>query len=115
MLGEKRFGFEMTWGFGNDRFAPATAIFYDGKCHKIGRVRLEKSAGLWRFVSEDGRLDLTLTPAAQHTAGTLVAGLIGHRSEQTYGNFNGYVILDDGKRLEVKDLFAFAEKVRNGW
>ena len=66
-LDGKLFGFELTWGFGDESNATETAIFYDGKCHKIGAVHLEKDpeddAGWmneWHFISEDGRLDLTM-------------------------------------------------------
>ena len=32
---------------------------------------------------------------------------------QVFGIMNGTAILDDGTKLEVKDLLCFAEKVRN--
>ena len=115
------FGFEMTWGFGDDSNATATALFYDGRCHKIGAVHLENDSEKenfskpWHFVSEDGRLDLTLTPECRVTDGIVFAGVMGHKSIQTYGYFNGYAVLDDGTRLKIKDMFAFAEKVHNAW
>ena len=34
---------------------------------------------------------------------------------QVFGKFSGSVILDDGSKLEIKDLLGFAEKVRNKW
>ena len=120
-LNKKRFGLELTWGFGDESRATETALFYDGRCHKIGAVHLTEDpekAGFrkpWHFVSEDGRLDLILTPHRFHRAGMVFAGLLGHKSNQVFGFFNGAVILDDGTRLEVRDMFAFAEKVHNRW
>jgi len=32
-----------------------------------------------------------------------------------FGLFNGVAVLDDGTRLQVKDLIGFAEKVANKW
>ena len=121
VLDGKRFGFELTWGFGDESAAAETALFYDGKCHKISAVHLEKDPEKngwmqpWHFLSDDGRLDLTLTPACKYKTGMVFAGLLGHRSNQVYGRFDGFVILDDGKRLEIRDLFGFAEKVCNRW
>ena len=117
----RRFGYELTWGFGDESNATETAVFYDGKCHKISAVHLEndpEKAGWmepWHFISDDGRLDLTLTPEHKERAGLIFAGILGFKSNQVYGCVNGFVILDDGTRLEIKDMFSFAEKVHNQW
>ncbi|RHV87522.1 DUF2804 family protein [Lachnospiraceae bacterium OF09-33XD] len=37
------------------------------------------------------------------------------KSNQVFGKFNGSVLLDDGTRIEVKEMPAFAEKVYNCW
>lgn len=117
----KLFGFELTWGFGDESAATETAVFYDGKCHKIGRVSLEKEPEKegwmkpWHFISEDGRLDLTLTPGYHRSNGLIFLKLIGMKSNQVFGKFNGSVLLDDGTRIEVKEMPAFAEKVYNCW
>jgi hypothetical protein len=34
---------------------------------------------------------------------------------QVFGKFNGYMVLDDGTRLEIRDFLGFAEKVKNRW
>ncbi len=34
---------------------------------------------------------------------------------QVFGKFNGFVILDDGTKLEIKDLLGSAEVVHNKW
>ena len=41
------------------------------------------------------------------------AGLTGYA--QIYGKYNGTVRLDDGRVLEIKDLFGFCEYVENKW
>ena len=120
-LNGKRFGFELTWGFGNESHATETALFYDGKCHKIGPVKLDSDPAKegwlspWHFTDAEGRLDLTLTPVLHRPVGLVFAGIAGHKSDQVFGHFNGRVRLDDGTVLEIKDMFAFAEKAVNRW
>ena len=64
---EHMFGFEITWGIGCEDNATETCLFWDGKAHKIGSVDVEtfpkgKYMQPWKFVSEDGRFNLTMTP-----------------------------------------------------
>ena len=41
--------------------------------------------------------------------------LICSDQHQVFGKFNGKMILDDGKIIELKDFLAFAERVFNKW
>jgi len=34
---------------------------------------------------------------------------------QVFGYFSGTAVLDDGRRLEIKNFLGFAEKVFNKW
>jgi hypothetical protein len=117
----KLFGFEMTWGIGNTSAATETCVFYDGKANKIGAVDVETPPKIngymkpWVFKSDDGKFDLKMTPYYDHESGALVLGLIGLKSHQVHGYFNGSVTLDDGTVLEVKDMYAFCEYVENLW
>lgn len=116
----KLFGFEITWGFGNQDNATETMLFYDGKAHKIGEVYLESDPEIgnkwmdkWVFKSKDGRFNLTMTPYFDHASGAIV--VIGMKTHQVHGLWNGTVTLDDGTILEIKDMYAFCEKVHNAW
>lgn len=115
------FGFEITWGIGNEDNATETCLFYDGKAHKIGSVDVEvfpkpdKYMENWHFISEDGRLDLTMTPVHDHHSDMNVLNLARMHSHQVHGLWNGTVTLDDGKVLEIKDMYAFCEYVENKW
>ncbi|MDY4655226.1 MAG: DUF2804 domain-containing protein [Eubacteriales bacterium] len=115
------FGFEITWGIGNEDNATETCLFYDGKAHKIGSVDVEvfpkpdKYMDKWRFVSEDGRFDMTMTPVYDHHSDTNVLDIARMHSHQVHGLWNGTVTLDDGKVLEIKDMYAFCEYVENKW
>lgn len=113
------FGFEITWAIGNEEHATETCIFYDGKVHKIGAVDVEKfPKGRfmedWHFISEDGRFNMTMKPTIDNHSD--VDFKIGRMNcHQIYGIWNGDVTLDDGTKLEIKDLFAFCEYVENRW
>ncbi|MEG2454417.1 MAG: DUF2804 domain-containing protein [Clostridia bacterium] len=115
----KLFGFEITWGIGNEENATETAIFYDGKCHKIGKVDVEyqpdgRWLDKWIFKEENGRFQLTMTPFYDNKVGTII-GCVGMKTHQVHGLWNGTVTLDDNTVLEIKDMYAFCEKVYNKW
>lgn len=115
------FGFEITWGIGDETNATETCIFYDGKAHKFGPVDVkvfpkpDKYMEPWHFVSEDGRFDMTMTPFYDHHCDTNVVNLLRMHSHQVHGLWNGTAILDDGTKLEIKDMYAFCEYVENKW
>ena len=114
------FGFEITWGIGNEFNATETCVFYDGKAHKIGAVDVEtfpkpdRYMQPWKFISEDGRFNLTMQPFYDHHSDLNVFVMRMH-SHQVHGLWNGNVVLDDGRVLEIHDLYAFCEYVENRW
>ena len=119
--GEKHlFGFEITWGIGDESNATETCVFYDGKAHKIGAVDVEtfpkpdRYMQSWHFLSEDGRFNLTMQPFYDHHSDLNVLAMRMH-SHQVHGLWNGTVTLDDGRVLEIKDFYAFCEYVENRW
>ena len=113
------FGFEITWAIGDESNATETCLFYDCKVHKFGAVDVEKFPKdrymeEWKFVSEDGRFNMTMQPTFDnHSDVDLKIGRMN--CHQIYGIWNGDVTLDDGTKLEIKDLFAFCEYVENRW
>lgn len=114
------FGFEITWGIGDESNATETCLFYDGKAHKIGPVDVEnfpKPDGYekpWKFISRDGRFDMTMEPFYDHHS-DLNVGVMRMHSHQVHGRWNGTVTLDGGRILEIKDMYAFCEYVENRW
>lgn len=120
--GEKHlFGFEITWAIGDESNATETCLFYDGKAHKIGAVDVEtfpkpdKYMNPWKFMSEDGRFNLVMTPFYDFHVDLNLASVARMHSHQVHGKWNGNVILDDGTKLEIKDMYAFCEYVENKW
>lgn len=118
---EHLFGFEITWGIGNESHATETCIFYDGKAHKFGAVDVEefpKTAGYskpWHFVSEDGRFDFVMEPFYDHHGDMNVAGIVRMHCHQVHGIWHGTAILDDGTKVDVNDMYAFCEYCENKW
>lgn len=115
----KLFGFELTWGIGDESHATETMLFYDGKAHKIGAVDVEtppdgRWTEPWHFISEDGRLDLTMVPFYDNF-NPFNLGVVKFSCHQVHGLWSGRVVLDDGKIIEVCDMYAFAEKMYNRW
>jgi len=114
------FGFEITWGIGDESNATETCLFYDGKAHKIGSVDVEvfpkpdKYMNEWKIISEDNRFNLTMTPVHDHHS-DLNLKILRMHSHQVHGRWNGTVVLDDGKVLEIKNMYAFIEYVENRW
>ncbi|ASS64786.1 MULTISPECIES: DUF2804 domain-containing protein [unclassified Paenibacillus] len=115
----KRFGFNIGFGFGNTAAATENMLFYDGKAHKLGRVDfdLAGSGGYLapkKFTSDDGRFEMDFVPVYDRCTETKLLKI--HTScHQIFGRFSGCAVLDDGERIEVKDLMAFAEHAVNRW
>lgn len=114
------FGFEITWGIGDESNATETALFFDGKLHKIGSVDVEKFPKNnymepWHIVSEDGRFDFTMTPTYDHHEDTNICNLVRMNAHQVHGRWSGKAVLDDGKVIEIEDMYAFCEYVENKW
>jgi hypothetical protein len=115
----KPFGFNIGYGFGDTSAASENTVFFDGKAHKLANVvfHLPEGAhdsGPWRFTSSDGRFEMDFEPIVDRSA-AFEMGEISSSQHQVFGRFSGYVILDDGARLEVRDLIGFAEEVCNHW
>ena len=115
----KPFGFNIGYGFGDTSAASENMIFFEGRAHKFDEVRFHLPEGTfdgapWTFTSNDGRFEMTFEPIVdRHSAVDLK--LIRSIQHQVFGRFSGAAVLDDGRRVEVKDLIGFAEEVQNRW
>jgi len=112
----KRFGFNIGYGFGDTSKASENILFYDGKAHKLDYIKFELDdedvLKPWKFTSNDNRLALTMTPFLDRVDHTNLV-IIKNYGHQVFGKFNGFVVLDDGTKLEIKDITGFAEKIMN--
>jgi hypothetical protein len=111
-----RVGFNIGYGFGDTSKATENVVFYDGKVHKLNNVVFELDVNdfkkQWTFKDDEGRFEMTMTPILDRVDDTnlLIIKNIGH---QVFGTFAGYIILDNGKKIEIKDKIGFAEKITN--
>jgi len=116
------FGFNIGYGFGDTSAASENMLFYKGRAHKLSQVTFnipmkngrEDYLAPWTFTSDDGRFEMDFVPVINRASCTDVK-LIKSDQNQVFGRFTGTVVLDDGTKLEMKDLFGFAEKVENKW
>ena len=98
------FGFNIGYGFG-DTSAASNIPEKDGK---------DDYMSPWTFTSNDGRFEMNFTPVMDRSA-KIDLKLICSDQHQVFGRFSGTAILDDGRKIEIKNLMGFAEKVRNKW
>ncbi|MBN2046469.1 MAG: DUF2804 domain-containing protein, partial [Anaerolineaceae bacterium] len=119
MLGDgRRIGLNLGYGFGDNSKATENAVIIDGVVHKLGEVKFEFDSNdynaPWTMRSDDGRLDLTLTPFKERVAKTDLKVL---RSEvhQMFGRYDGTFRADDGEEIEIRQLVGFAEEHFAKW
>lgn len=112
----KAFGFNIGYGFGNTSAATENVLFYDGTAHKLDDITFnipeDDFYKPWTFTSSDGRFEMDFEPIIDRASLTDVKVIISDQ-HQVFGKMSGTAILDDGTKLEIKDLICFAEKVRN--
>ena len=116
------FGFNFGYGFGDTSKATENMLFYDGKAHKLDQVtfhipqddKVYDFLKEWTVTSNDDRVQLTFTPILDRKDRAKVLFILSDQ-HQVFGYFNGLVVLDDGTKLEVKDLLGSAEVVHNKW
>lgn len=116
------FGWNIGYGFGNNDQATENMLFYQGKSHKLDEVtfNIPQTNGeydymsKWIFTSNDDRFFMEFVPVIDRYApfDLKIMQMIPH---QVFGRFTGYAVLDDGKKIEIKDVLGFAERVHNKW
>ena len=115
MIGRKRFGFSLGYGFGDLSAASENVIFYDGKVHKLDDVTFNIPASPmdpWTLTSSDGRFEAVFTPTLDRKAKTDL-GVIKSDQHQYFGRISGMAVLDNGKKLVMDDLVCAFEDIHN--
>ena len=54
-----------------------------------------------------------MKPYYDHYTNLLPLNLFGMKTHQVHGLWSGKAVLDDGTELNIKDMYAFCEKVHN--
>jgi hypothetical protein len=109
------FGFNLGYGFGNTSAASENVIFYDGKANKFDDIIFNISENYidpWSFKSSDGRFDMNFQPIIDRNAKIDLKAIVTDQ-HQVFGKMSGTAVLDNGKKIEIKDFLCFAEKVHN--
>lgn len=116
-IGDKIFGFNLGCGFGNTKAATENILFYGDIVHKLGEVKFQLGSDYmspWHIFDTEGNLDLTLVPSYDRTTRTKLVW-VDNCCHQMFGEFSGYARLEDGTRLNIKNLYSFAEHAVNNW
>ena len=116
------FGFNLGCGFGDTSAATENMLFYNGKAHKLSKVRFRipgrrrrrRYMEQWEFTSDDGRFEMRFDPIMDRSSRAGL-GVIKSDQHQIFGKFTGLALLDDGTEIFVKDFLGFAEEVENKW
>ncbi len=136
----KLLSFNLCYGFGAKAGSTENGVVYGGRVHKLGRVvwKYDVSDYMkpWTFTSDDGRCELSLRPAYLLHSDITLAQMFGFLKQlwsifsvseimeiiateaylnKAIGYYTGFVVLDDGTRLEVKDMPGFAEVMYQVW
>ena len=110
------FGFNIGYGFGNTSAATENILFYDGVAHKLDDITFnipeDSYMSPWTFTSSDGRFEMDFVPVLDRAAKIDFKVIISDQ-HQVFGKMSGFAILDDGTKLEIKDMMCFAERVHN--
>ena len=111
-------GINLGCGFGDLSKAGENALILENRIHKLEQVKFDYVTGdymkPWKFTDSDDRLDLVFTPFKDRTARTNL-GIITSEVHQMFGRYNGKVVTDDGRAVQIKDLIGFAEEHHARW
>ncbi len=118
MLKGRLFGFNIGYGFGDTSAATENIVYYDKKGHKLDTINFhipeDSFMKQWTFSSNDCRFEMSFIPVLDRSS-SIDFKLLRSNQNQVFGFFSGSVILDNAKKLTIKNLFGFAEKVVNRW
>ncbi|MFZ5809953.1 MAG: DUF2804 domain-containing protein [Chloroflexota bacterium] len=111
-------GLNLGCGFGDLSAATENALILENRIHKLGQVSFNYDSQdymkPWQFTDDEGRLSLTFTPFKDRTARTNL-GIIFSEVHQMFGRYQGWVITDDGEKVNLSDLAGFAEEHHARW
>jgi len=86
-------------------------IWHANSLSSVGPARFEVPANptdVWRIRTVDDRVDLRLTPqGVRHESINLLFARSGY--DQPFGEYEGFVVDDEGRRHEVANVFGLAE------
>lgn len=112
----KRVGFNLGYGFGDNSWATENILYYDGIGHKINHVTFnfneENYLEPWELTSSDNRIGGIFTPLYDRKALTDFK-ILKSDQHQVFEYLNGFMQLDHGEKIILKDFLCFFERVHN--
>lgn len=117
-LDGKSIGWNVGYGFTDSTPASENMLFYEDKAHKLDEVTFhldpEDYMKPWKITSNDDRFEMEFRPLIE-SKNKVNFLLIKSDQKRFFGYFTGHVILDNGKKLKVKDFLGLAEDFYNRW
>lgn len=110
----KHFGFNIGWGFGDLSNATENMFFYDNKAYKLDQVEEIKTGDNYRYQDNEGKFVFDVAPLYDNFTKRDVA-FVHTQCHQVFGLWKGYVVLNNGKKLEIPEFVAFCEHADNKW
>ncbi len=93
-------------------------FFYDGKAHKLDEIKFHHNnrdpTSPWIFTSNDNRFRMVLKPLIPNRV-AVHTGLIRIDPSSLHGLYSGYVILDNGEKIEIENMLGHAEDIIWRW
>ena len=110
--GDRQAGLSVGFNSADSSFGTENAFFLDGKIHKLDKVSFHVPSGrleLWRFTSNDKRLEMTFMQQQERDENHQML-FYSLKRRQLFGSFSGKAILDDGSEFAFSDLAGMAER-----
>lgn len=115
--------FNIGYGFGAVGSEPNAThteniVFYNGRANKLDEVTFHHEnrnpSKPWKFTSNVNRFKMTLEPLIPSNE-KLNLGVIYSDSSLLHGLYSGEILLDDGKKIIVKNMLGHAEDIIWRW
>ena len=95
-----------------------SSVFFDGRIHKLGHIAFsypESHPSIGYVITDDeNRIKLVFSPAAALEETISMKMMKADRKQQA-GLFSGFVILDDGQRIEIDKAYGSVTEIRSRW
>ncbi|MHA1843977.1 MAG: DUF2804 domain-containing protein, partial [Promethearchaeota archaeon] len=115
--GNHEIWFSYGYSYDDPSFHDKNMVGYDGKGHKLFNIKFlvpDNPTDTWKFVSDDGRFNMILEPFYYHREKMNLI-IFSSRSLIAFGYYSGHVILDDGRKVQVKKILGHAESINWRW
>jgi hypothetical protein len=111
-------GWNLGYGFSDRSYASENIIFYQGVGHKLDKITFEFDSEdylrPWQITSNEGRFEMKFEPILDRNS-KINFLILKSEQHQVFGYYSGYLILDDGSKVQIDNMLGFAEEVYNKW